>query len=179
MLHNGSITLTLTVSGILVLCFMLIFFIRKKKTKFIRLVNETTATTTKQNLEQLREIADKLDFLLTNKKMYTNPELSIQDLADMIGTNRSYVSSSINIFYNQNFCSYINQYRLNELKDTIQEDTTVFTQKELAFRCGFGSIDTMKRAVKQKTGLSMKDWREYIAQEKGLFDNNSIRQANN
>jgi len=177
MLHNGSITLGLTVSGMFVLFFMLLFFRRKKKARFIRLVNEASSTNTKQNLDQLREIADKLDFLLSNKKMYTNPELSIQDLAEMIGTNRSYVSSSINIFYNQNFCSYINQYRLNELKDTIQEDTTLFTQKELAYRCGFGSIDTMKRAVKQKTGLSMKDWREHITQEKDSLDNNSIRQV--
>lgn len=96
--------------------------------------------------------------------MYTNPELSIHDLAEMIGTNRSYVSSSINIFYNQNFCTYINQYRLNELKDTIIEEGKA-TQKELAVKCGFGSIDTMKRAIKQKTGLNMKDWKEYIFKE--------------
>ncbi|MDD4197917.1 MAG: helix-turn-helix domain-containing protein [Paludibacter sp.] len=129
-------------------------------------------------MEQLREIADKLNVILTDKKMYTNPELSIHDLAAIIGTNRSYVSSSINIFYNQNFCSYINQYRLNELKETIKEEN-YFTQKELAVRCGFGSIDTMKRAVKQKTGLSMKDWKELLVEEKHKNDNPNFRQLRN
>ena len=176
MLHQGLTTLTLAVSAIVL--FFVFLYRRKKIAKTIRLTKETVAVNNRQNLDQLREIADKLDYLLTHKKMYTNPELSIYDLAMMIGTNRSYVSSSINIFYNQNFCSYINEYRLNELRGKIQEQN-FYTQKELAFRCGFGSIDSMKRTVKIKTGLSMRDWKEHLTQEKQKDENNIVKRVVN
>lgn len=161
MLQSVQLTVALT---LLFSTVLIIIRRRDKKAKHISSKNKPEVNNPRQNIEQLREIAEKLDFILKNKKMYTNPELSIHDLAEMIGTNRSYVSSSINIFYNQNFCTYINQYRLNELKDTIIEEGKV-TQKELAEKCGFGSIDTMKRAIKQKTGLNMKDWKEYVYKE--------------
>lgn len=161
MLQPVHITVALTILFSIVLVFIRE---KNKKKKLIISKNKQEGNNTRQNIDHLREIAEKLDFIMRSNKMYTNPELSIHDLAEMIGTNRSYVSSSINIFYNQNFCTYINQYRLNELKDTIIEEGKA-TQKELAVKCGFGSIDTMKRAIKQKTGLNMKDWKEYIFKE--------------
>lgn len=161
MLQPVQITIALT----LLFSTALIFIKRKnRKAEVVSSANKAEGNNSRQNIEQLREIAEKLDYILRNNKMYTNPELTIQDLAEIIGTNRSYVSSSINIFYNQNFCTYINQYRLNDLKDTIIEEGKV-TQKELAVKCGFGSIDTMKRAIKQKTGLTMKDWKEFLVKE--------------
>ncbi|MDD4489180.1 MAG: AraC family transcriptional regulator [Paludibacter sp.] len=175
MLHPGLITIALTLVCSFVL---LILQKRKKKAKFIHLISNTEAPSSRPNIEQLREIAEKLDYILTNQKMYTNPELSIHDLAAIIGTNRSYVSSSINIFYNQNFCSYINQYRLNALKETIEEEN-YFTQKELAVKCGFGSIDTMKRTVKQKTGLTIKEWKEQLIHGKFEIDTNEFRKIKN
>jgi YesN/AraC family two-component response regulator len=126
----------------------------------------------KNNPEKLCQIAEKLDLKLKTEKIYTNPDLSIQDLALEIGTNRTYISSTINTFYNQNFCSYINKYRFLELADNITKDKNC-SHKELASKCGFGSIDSMKRTVKINTGLSMKEWKDcLVSEESSVFSEN-------
>jgi hypothetical protein len=53
------------------------------------------------------------------------------------------------------------------MKDIILNRSDV-SNKELVSMCGFGSIDTMKRVVKQKTGLSLNDWKEQILREDKL-----------
>jgi len=39
------------------------------------------------------------------------------------------------------------------------------TYQALAEQCGFGSIDSMKRAVKAKTGCSINDWRRTLPKD--------------
>ncbi len=115
--------------------------------------------------KQLESIACQLTDILCKQKVYTNPNLTITDMANMVGTNRTYVSSSINTFYNQNFCSYVNQFRLEAMRTYLLEDQKI-SNKELASNAGFGSVDTMKRVVKQKTGLSITDWKRQVHIEK-------------
>lgn len=163
MLHLFLIIVTLTL-------FVVVFlFVWKKLRKphsqdYVCSGATTVSNTSKNNPKKLSLIAEKLDLKLKTEKMYTNPDLSIQDLASEIGTNRSYISSTINTYYNQNFCSYINQYRFQELADTIIKENSC-SHKELATKCGFGSIDSMKRTVKINTGLSLKEWKDYIRGE--------------
>jgi AraC-like DNA-binding protein len=154
--------------ALLILVFI-IFFVCKalKKIKERKMMLQQSADSLlngKINQKQLDYIAAKLDLKLKTEKMYTNPDLSIQDLAAEIGTNRSYISSTINTFYNRNFCSYINHYRFQELSDTLLKEND-YSHKELATKCGFGSIDSMKRTVKMKTGLSMKEWKDLLTNE--------------
>ena len=75
-----------------------------------------------------------------------------------VGTNRSYISALINQKYNQNFCTFVNSYRIAELERTMIENPNSEMDK-LAFTCGFGSISSMKRSISLKTGLSVTKWR--------------------
>lgn len=93
--------------------------------------------------------------------MYTNPDLSINDLATEIGTNRSYISATINKFYHKNFCTYINEYRFRELEVILLKEME-YSHKELAMKCGFGSTDSMKRTVKLITGLTFREWKQLL-----------------
>lgn len=164
MLHLLLITL-----AFLAVMLFIFFKKRRKKTQQQKILPHNqnvidNLESTKNNHKQLMHIAKKLDLKLKMEKIYTNPDLSIQDLAAEIGTNRSYISSTINTFYNQNFCSYINQYRFQELADTIANQKD-YSHKELATKCGFGSIDSMKRTVKLNTGLSLREWKDFLTNE--------------
>ncbi len=144
----------------------LMFFVRKKRTtsNLINVEEENSNFAVDNSLKHHKDMMEKLDCLLKEEKLYMKSDLSLGEIAEKLGTNRTYVSVGINSFYKQNFSSYLNTYRWDELQNTLQEDDLI-SNKELASVCGFGSIDSMKRIVKQKTGLSFKEWKSKICQE--------------
>lgn len=109
-----------------------------------------------------KEILHKILNLFDEKKCYLHSKLSIQDLAQTVGTNRTYISTVINQNFNQNFCAFVNNYRVTELENVIRLHPG-YSNQLLAEACGFGSVDSMKRAVKAKTGLLFSTWKEQNA----------------
>ena len=108
-----------------------------------------------------QKIARKLEMEFETKKVYLNSQLNIMDVVELIGTNRTYISMIINQKYNQNFCTFVNGYRIEELKRVIISNSE-YTNETLAQSCGFGSLNSMKRAVSSKTGMSFQKWKEKV-----------------
>jgi AraC-like DNA-binding protein len=81
------------------------------------------------------------------------------DVVQTVGTNRTYISAIINQQYNQNFCTFVNSYRIEELERIIHENHDI-PNGILAEKSGFGSLNSMKRAIFLKTGLSVNEWRK-------------------
>ena len=95
-------------------------------------------------------------------KIYLNSELNIIDVAKTVGSNRSYISSAINHQFNQNFAAFVNSYRVEELKRKLMQNQHIKMQS-LAGDCGFGSINSMKRAVSANLGVTLSDLREKVS----------------
>jgi len=108
-----------------------------------------------------KKILDKLIVEFEQKKIYLNSQLNISDVVQAVGTNRTYISTLINQQYNQNFCSFVNNYRLDELERTYLENSTL-SNEVLAKKCGFGSINSMKRAIASRTGYSVTEWKKDV-----------------
>jgi AraC-like DNA-binding protein len=108
-----------------------------------------------------KKIFDKLILEFEEKKIYLNSQLNIQDVVQITGSNRSYISAVINQQRNQNFCTFVNSYRIEELERIIHKNPDA-AYEMLAERCGFGSVNSMKRAVSSKTGLSITKWKKQI-----------------
>ena len=106
-------------------------------------------------------ILKKMLVLFNEKKIYLDSQLTILDIVKAVGTNRTYISAIINQQYNQNFCSFVNSYRIEELERTILENP-YFTYDTLAECCGFGSVNSLKRAVFAKTGISVSEWKKQL-----------------
>ncbi len=106
-----------------------------------------------------KEILHKILVLFEEKKFYLHSKINIQDLAQAVGTNRTYISTVINHQFNHNFCVFVNNYRVAELEQVIRKHPG-YDNHQLAESCGFGSVDSMKRAVQTKTGLSFNTWKE-------------------
>ena len=93
-------------------------------------------------------------------QLYLQHELSLQDLAQAIGTNRSYLSqyfSRKSITYN----TYINNLRIDYFIKRYQELTAArqaVVAQELAYESGFGSYRTFSRAFTQRMGQSVTTW---------------------
>ena len=118
------------------------------------------------NMEEGLSVEQKkiLRKLLTEfeiKKIYLESQLNILQVVQMVGTNRSYISALINRQYNQNFCSFVNGFRIQELQRVFIENPD-YSNETLAECCGFGSLSSLKRSVYAKTGLTINQWKNQI-----------------
>jgi AraC-like DNA-binding protein len=93
-------------------------------------------------------------------QLYLQHDLSRDQLAQAVGTNRSYLSqyfSRQGITYN----TYINNLRINYFISRYEECVAAghpVTAKQLAHESGFGSYRTFSRAFAERTGQSVTDW---------------------
>jgi len=109
-------------------------------------------------------LLNKLEYEFNANKIHLNSDLNILDVVKAIGSNRTYISLLINQKYNQNFCSFVNNFRIVEMRLVLVEDSKISNEK-LAEKCGFGSVSSMKRAVLSSTGLSVGEWKKQITDE--------------
>ena len=93
-------------------------------------------------------------------QLYLKHNLTLQDLAQAVGTNRSYLSQ---YFSRQGitYYIYINNLRVNHFisryEETVAAGQSVVAQ-ELAYESGFRSYSTFSRAFTERMGKSVTDW---------------------
>jgi AraC-like DNA-binding protein len=108
----------------------------------------------------LAQIEQLLKEHCVDKQLYLQHELSLLQLAQIIGTNRSYLShyfSRQGITYN----IYINNLRVNHFISRYQELAATgqaIVAQDLAQESGFRSYSTFGRAFMQRTGQSVTAW---------------------
>ena len=111
--------------------------------------------------EDQNAILKRLLDLFDNQKVYLNSQLTIIDVVQEMGSNRTKISSVINQDSGQNFCSFVNNYRVDELERVVCENPK-YSYEVLAECCGFGSVNSMKRSVTAKTGMSLSEWKKAV-----------------
>lgn len=107
----------------------------------------------------MKSILDSLIHEFEVNRIHLNSQLNIMDVAKLVGSNRTYISNLINQQFDQNFCAFVNNYRLIELEKAIQFDPSKSIDT-LIEQCGFGSINSMKRAIQTKSGMSFNKWKD-------------------
>lgn len=86
------------------------------------------------------------DEYMESHKPYRDPNLRITDLANSLGSNRTYLSSFINNTYGMNFSRYINRQRLAELQRLQSDkDNASLSMARLIEMAGFGSYRNYQR----------------------------------
>jgi AraC-like DNA-binding protein len=101
----------------------------------------------------------KVKSLVEDEKLYAEPELTLSSLAKKMNTNTSVLSRVINQGFNASFNDFINEYRINAVKEKLQSgEQKTQTLLGIAYDCGFNSKATFNRAFKKTTGLSPKEW---------------------
>jgi AraC-like DNA-binding protein len=116
-------------------------------------------TETEQKMPDLDSWKEKVALLMTKEKMYENPELVISDLAGKLDTHAKKISQVINQGFGMNFNDFVNHYRINAVKQKIEEgEHNVQTLLGLAFDSGFNSKSTFNRAFRRETSLTPKEY---------------------
>lgn len=128
----------------------------------IEIVNEQVERKEDEGL--LAEWKPKILSLLQNERVYEDPELSLTQMAKQLKTNPSIISKTINQGFQLNFNDFINNYRIEAVKEKLQAgEQKTQTLLGIAYDCGFNSKATFNRAFKKVTGTSPKEWMEVRA----------------
>lgn len=100
-------------------------------------------------------INDRLLCYMQEHKPYLENHLNLRSLAKELDVNANYLSQVINEKHGKNFFEFINSYRVNELKQMMNDPSNrQFTLLSMAFDCGFNSKTTFNTAFKRITGLT-------------------------
>jgi len=104
---------------------------------------------------------------INKERPFLKPELSIDDLAKNLNTNRNYISIVINEKFKDNFFNFINYYRVNEIICMLNnEKYSNFTLEGLAQTVGFKSRATFNPAFKKYTGKTPSEYKKMLVSEK-------------
>lgn len=112
------------------------------------------AATDDRRSSRADEIYRRLVGLMEEKRVYLDPALSLDALAAMAGTNRTYLQEAIRISTGLTYSSYINDLRISHAIDLLTQSDSAEVIKTLAAASGFESPSNFYRRFKKKTGVS-------------------------
>jgi AraC-like DNA-binding protein len=102
-------------------------------------------------------LVDKVE----KNRLYTDPELTLQKLADEIGATRNQVSQIINEQFGKNFYEFINGYRIELAKRLlVSEEYKTESILSIAFEVGFQSKSTFNAVFKKLTNQTPSQFRK-------------------
>lgn len=103
----------------------------------------------------LSEIHLQVTQLMQQEKLFKDPELGLNELAEQLNIHPNVLSQVINTLENKNFYDYINELRIEEFKlILIRPENQKFTLLALAYEVGFNSKTSFNRNFKKKIGMS-------------------------
>lgn len=105
--------------------------------------------------KDLSGLLGKLEFLMTEDKVFLNPDLNLELLSEYLGTTEKRCSYMLKKGMNLNFNQYINQFRIEAFKERIKQgENEAYTLTSIAYECGFNSKSTFNRVFKQSCGIT-------------------------
>lgn len=126
---------------------------------FEDLESESTEKETSTELSDIEEMKSKILELITEKRIFENPKLTLSDVSNELGVTTKTISTVVNSGFDLNFNDFINFHRIEALKQKLKDgEQKRSTLLGLAYDCGFNSKATFNRAFKKNTGLSPKEY---------------------
>lgn len=108
------------------------------------------------------EMFAKLESLMSQEKIYHDQEISREKVAEMIGTNRTYLSKAINDNTGKSFNQYIASYRIEEALQILSNPKMDIPLKAIYAEVGFSSINTFYKVFKEEVGMTPAKYHEKI-----------------
>jgi len=103
------------------------------------------------------ELANRIQQLLDQEKIYTNPDLNLQKLSDELNAPAYLVSKIITSELGETFYDLINKRRIRKAQELLSADHN-FSIEGIAYEVGFNSRSTFYRAFKKYIGQHPKEF---------------------
>lgn len=121
---------------------------------------ETTTTSEEEEFTEADvEMQQQLTRIMESERLYTNPSLTLFDVASTLNTHPKKVSNIINKGFKMNFNDFVNAYRVEEvIKKVNSDENNIKTLLGIALDSGFNSKSTFNRAFKKQTQQTPKEY---------------------
>lgn len=105
-------------------------------------------------------IQNKLKGLVSDQKLFLDPELSLDILAEKTGISSRKLSQFINATYKKNFFDFVNSFRIEEAMRILRESQDPgLTVLEAMYQSGFNSKSSFNTLFKKATGMTPSAYR--------------------
>ena len=147
------------------LCTVLIgfalYFFLKKGILYRRLKKKYKHSSLRLNPDQAEEYTRQLLYLIEIEKVYQDPDISLNFLAERLKLSPRNLSQVINEQLKKGFHELINKYRVKEArKMLISPDTAYQSVLEIGYEVGFNSKSAFNRAFKHFTQMTPSQFRK-------------------
>ena len=137
-----------------VILYLVVFtLLYRKKTNDLSSFSTQKYVNKKLNYEEAQVIIDKLKRVMTEKELFKNPNLKINDLAKEINVYGHQLSQLLNDNIHKNFTLFVNEYRINEACKILSQKTNLSIDA-IGDEVGFNSKSTFFSTFKKIKGLT-------------------------
>lgn len=140
---------------------------RKKKEEEEKAEGEevtATSRTKKPYKEDFRDILRPRIAVWVKAKAYTHEQLTLEELASRLYTNKTYLSTFIKDEYDMNFSGWVGSLRIDEAKRIMMKEPEKRLQ-EVAFECGFSSLAYFSCVFSKSEGISPSAWQREFSRK--------------
>ncbi len=111
--------------------------------------------------ERLEGLMDKIEDYMAVSESFTNPNLTVVDVAEGIKVHPRLISKTINSQSKQNFNSYVNQLRIKKAERLLKERKEAnWSMEGIGSESGFKSKSAFYTAFKKETGTTPTRFKE-------------------
>lgn len=121
--------------------------------------NETEYSQTNAEETADKEIFEQMEHLIKEQKLYKNPELSRQDMLNLLSISKNRFAQMMQANTQMSFPQYITNLRLHYSLSLLNKYDN-YTIQAIADEAGFASLRTFRRAFKAKYGINPSEYRE-------------------
>ncbi|WP_210150164.1 helix-turn-helix domain-containing protein [Chryseobacterium scophthalmum] len=122
-----------------------------------------TVETYKESITADNLYFQKLELLCKEQHIYTDSTLNREKVAEKLGISAGYVSQIVNTITGDNFANYINNYRIEAVKEMISDpEYENYTLLTMGLECGFTSKTTFYKAFKKVTDQTPNEYKNTI-----------------
>lgn len=136
---------SLVFSFVLYANFLILF---NKKYQSIETKESSRYSNKKISDERADSFVSKLERLMNSEELYKNPNLKLNDLATKMNISAHQLSQLLNDNLEKSFSTYINEYRINEACEIIENDSYLKIE-EIGYEVGFNSKSTFFSTFKK------------------------------
>lgn len=122
---------------------------------------------TENRTENEKALFLKLERMMREDEIYRMKDLTLDRLAEMLQTNRSYLSKAINEFSGMTFSHYLNRYRIDKAAEIISDLNREVLMKQLADDLGYSSTNVFSKAFVRRTGVTPTGYRAEMLSKAG------------